>query len=119
MTESGSPTSHTARSSTVNLALHSSSAREKLLVSDSIVGAFPEYDESEDGDDDAGFGDDFDDFEEGGEDAEFGDFDQGFQDTKAVPAASLQSLPTIMPSFVSRLAIHTSNHADVIIFSTC
>lgn len=52
------------------------------------------------GDDDGGFGDDFDDFEEGEEDAEFDDFDDGFQE--AEPAAvQTQPQPAPVVSFVS------------------
>jgi hypothetical protein len=101
VTESGSPTSHDNRSSSISSAPSSSS---ETPVDKPRVGAFPEYDESEDGDndeDDGGFGDDFDDFEEGGEDAEFGDFDGGFQEAEAAPIPAAQSLPTITPSFVS------------------
>ncbi len=92
MTESGSPTSHVARSQTINHARRKSSAGK----------AVAEYDEAEDGDDDADFGDDFDDFEEGGDDAEFDDFDGGFQERERVPIPQSQSLPTIAPYFVSR-----------------
>ena len=92
MTESGSPTSHVARSRTMNRARPKSSAGKVVA----------EYSEVEDGEDDADFGDDFDDFEEGGGDAEFGDFDRGFQEAERVPIPQSQSLPTIAPSFVSR-----------------
>ncbi|KAL1884253.1 hypothetical protein VTK73DRAFT_3237 [Phialemonium thermophilum] len=37
------------------------------------------------------FGDDFDDFEEGGEDAEFGDFDDGFEEPEGQSARNLDS----------------------------
>jgi len=52
--------------------------------------------------DDDGFGDDFDEFEEGDEDADFGDFDDGFQQAEAPAAAQpLASQPqTSIPSFV-------------------
>jgi hypothetical protein len=104
VTESGSPTSHAARSPTINHARRKSSA----------ANAVAEYNEGEDGDDDADFGDDFDDFEEGGDDAEFDDFDGGFQEAEAVPNPPLQSLPTIAPSFVSRSATCTIPNSDVI-----
>ena len=50
-----------------------------------------------------GFGDDFDDFEEGDEDAEFGDFDDaGFQEAETAPTeAPVQSLPQVSAAFVS------------------
>lgn len=50
-----------------------------------------------------GFGDDFDDFEEGDEDAEFGDFDNaGFQEAETAPVeAPVHSLPQVLPAFVS------------------
>jgi hypothetical protein len=92
VTESGSPTFHVARFPTIN------HARRKSSAGKVVAG----YNESEDGDDDADFGDDFDDFEEGGDDAEFDDFDGGFQEAEAVPIPPLQSLPTLALSFVSR-----------------
>lgn len=106
MTESGSPTSHVARSSTVNHARRISFAGKKASSSDPRGDNIDEYDDGKDGDDDADFGDDFDDFEEGGEDAEFGDFDGGFQEAETVPIHQKQLLPTIATSFVSRSTIH-------------
>jgi len=94
VTESGSPTSHAARSPTIN------HARRKCSAGKAIIEY--EEDQDQDGDDDADFGDDFDDFEEGGDDAEFDDFDGGFQEAEKVSIPRSQSLPTIEPSFVSR-----------------
>lgn len=97
MTESGSPTSHAARSPTIN------HARRKISAGKAVW----EYDEGGDGDgdNDADFGDDFDDFEEGEDDPEFDDFDGGFQEAEKIPIPQSQSLPTIAPSFVSRSEI--------------
>ncbi len=50
---------------------------------------------------DEGFGDDFDDFEEGDEDAEFGDFDNGFQEAESTIPQIHPNHP-IPPAFVSR-----------------
>jgi len=104
VTESGSPTSNVARSPTINHARRKSSTGK----------AVDECNEGEDGDDDADFGDDFDDFEEGGDDPEFDDFDGGFQKAEAVPVSQSQSLPTIAPSFVSRLTACKIPRSDVI-----
>jgi hypothetical protein len=106
VTESGSPTSHVARSPTINHARRKSSAGK----------AVTEYNEGEDEDedDDADFGDDFDDFEEGGDDAEFDDFHGGFQEAEAVPSPPIHSLPTIALSFVSRLTACKLPKSDVI-----
>lgn len=104
MTESGSPTSHVARSPPVKHTRRKSSAG-KIVA---------EYIEGEDGGDDADFGDDFDDFEEGGDDSEFDDFDGGFQEPEAIPIPPLQSLPTVAPSFVSRSTACRIQHSDMI-----
>jgi hypothetical protein len=92
LTESGSPTSHSDRPSTINNTRSNSSGADGL-----ITASKDDYDEDEDGDD-GGFGDDFDDFEEG-DDQDFGDFDDGFQEPEAVAPAPQQFLRT--PSFVS------------------
>jgi hypothetical protein len=94
LTESGSPTSDTIRSSTISHVRRKSSVPKK-------DGSFDEYNEDGDGEDE-GFGDDFDDFEEGGEEADFDDFEDGFQEPQAVSSPPVQSLPTIAPLFVSR-----------------
>ncbi|KAH6671400.1 hypothetical protein B0J14DRAFT_670537 [Halenospora varia] len=90
LNESGSPTSPTPRSPSINHTRRKSSAASKK------VEPIDDYNEDEDGSD-GGFGDDFDDFEEGEEDAEFGDFDEGFQEVPLAPAP-VQSLPTA-PAF--------------------
>lgn len=98
LTESGSPTSHGARSSIISHARRKSSGAGKRTATD-------EYNEEEDGEDgedgeDDGFGDDFDDFEEGEEDAEFGDFDDGFQESQPAPPPPPQRAVSNL-SFVS------------------
>lgn len=95
LTESGSPTSIALRSPTaINHPRRKSSVAKKSE-------AMAEYDENGDGEVD-GFGDDFDDFEEGDEEADFDDFEDGFQEPEAVNSPPIQSLPTLAPSFVSR-----------------
>lgn len=101
LTEPGSPTSSTIRSSSIT-PLPQSLAEATSESKD--------YDEEEDGDE-SGFGDDFDDFEEGGEDAEFGDFDDGFQEA-GTPTAPVQSLPHVAASFVSDTVAHLK-HGEV------
>ncbi|KAI1368557.1 hypothetical protein F5Y08DRAFT_295205 [Xylaria arbuscula] len=70
--------------------------RRKSSTTKSITSLRPD-EETSDADDD--FGDDFDDFEEGGEDADFGDFDDGFQQanepTPAQPQLSMPSFPIL------------------------
>lgn len=86
--ESESPTFASPRSPKVT----SHSRRKSSLGGKKTPAAATEYDE-EVGEDE-GFGDDFDDFEEGEEDAEFGDFDEGFQESLApVPQPSLPASP--------------------------
>jgi len=102
LTESGSPTSKSVRSSSISTIKRKPSSvfeNPTQAASTSL-----EYDEDEDGEAGGGFGDDFDDFEEGG-DADFGDFDDGFQEPEAMVSPTPQSLPTVSPSFVSRIAI--------------
>lgn len=92
LTESGSPTSHGARSPTlVHARRKSSGAGRKALVGS--YGAEAGGIENDD------FGDEFDEFEEGEDGAEFGDFDDGFQEAQV---ATTQSLP-ISASLVSRI----------------
>lgn len=93
LTESGSPTSISDRSSTINNTRRNSLGAKALVV----LPKENEYDEDEDGDD-GGFGDDFDDFEEGDE-GDFGDFDDGFQEPEAIAPPPPQSLHTSL--FVS------------------
>ncbi|GAW18145.1 hypothetical protein ANO14919_076180 [Xylariales sp. No.14919] len=80
----------------VNQVLKFSSADErgKSSAARSITSLRDE--ETNDNDDD--FGDDFDEFEEGGEDADFGDFDDGFQQADAPisqPQVSIPSFPIL------------------------
>lgn len=97
MTESGSPTSHGARSSIISHSRQKSSSAGRKPATD-------EYNEEEDGEED-GFVDDFDDFEEGEEDAEFGDFDDGFHESQPAPPTPPQpAAPT--PSFVGLHSLH-------------
>ncbi|RFU28765.1 hypothetical protein B7463_g7570, partial [Scytalidium lignicola] len=70
----GSPTNPGARSKIIHTRRKSSGARLQQ------ASAFADYNEVENDAENDGFGDDFDDFEEGDEDAEFGDFDDGFQE---------------------------------------
>jgi hypothetical protein len=92
LTESGSPTSHGARSPTLTHSRRKTpGAGSKALAGSHGAGA--------DGDEEDEFGDDFDEFEEGEDDAEFGDFDDGFQEAQI---AATQSLP-ISASLVSRM----------------
>lgn len=62
-------------------------------------------DEDDDGGGDDAFGDDFDDFEEGDEEAEFDDFDDGFQEP-VTPAAPPSSAPAVQPLSFVRLTSH-------------
>ena len=119
VTESGSPTFHGARFPPIDTSSQRSAPGKEISEPGSDARAVVGYDESEEGDNDADFGDDFDDFEEGAEDAGFGDFDSGFQEAKAVPVPSLQSLPTIAPSIVSRSAVCIYQHAKVTTVSAC
>lgn len=105
MTDSGSPTSHAARASTINHIRRKSSLAGKVTSVGSGTGPEADNEELEDENEGADFGDDFDEFEEGDGDAEFGDFDGGFQKTEEVPVPPLQSLPTITPAFVSGPAV--------------
>lgn len=102
LTESGSPTSKSVRSSSISTIERNPSSTSENPTQDASTSL--EYNEEEDGEAGGGFGDDFDDFEEGG-DADFGDFDDGFQEPEAMVSPTPQSLPTVSPSFVSRIAI--------------
>lgn len=67
-----------------------------------------EYDEDEDGDE--GFGDDFDDFEEGGDDADFDDFEDGFQQAEPEAPAPAPAAPPVMPPSTLPYVSFTSCH---------
>lgn len=113
LTESVSPTSPLHRSD------HRTYTRRKRSVSGSPAiaddGGFgpmhyevPTTYQAQEEDDDGGFGDDFDDFEQGEGDEDFGGFDEGIQKTLDQESQIdteqdvHQSLPSTIPSFVSR-----------------
>ena len=81
----------------------STHGRRKSSATKSITSLHDE--KTNDADDD--FGDDFDEFEEGGEDADFGDFDDGFQQanesTPAQPQVSVPSFVCLVPSLDSHI----------------
>lgn len=104
------PTTQSARSSSISTPKRRSSTITEISTLAAPVSL--DYDEEEDGDTGGGFGDDFDDFEEG-EDADFGDFDDGFQEPEAMVSPASQSLPTVSPSFVSRLAIDKQPFSNI------
>lgn len=83
--------------------VRSSKSRRKSSVA-KPKGVDPDDDDgggSGGGGDDEGFGDDFDDFEEGDEDAEFDDFEDGFQEPETPAAPVPTSAPAVQPlSFV-------------------
>lgn len=67
----------------------------------------PKAADADNGDDE--FGDDFDDFEEGDEDADFDDFDDGFQEPETPVAAPIppSTAPAVQPlSFVGPFHTH-------------
>lgn len=92
LTDPGSPTSIGIKSPTGTRARRTSSAASRNTAK-----------EGEDEDEDAGFGDDFDDFEEGEQDAEFDDFEEGFQEAEPAVVQSRQPPAPSPPvfSFVS------------------
>ncbi|KAI9732071.1 MAG: hypothetical protein M1818_007666 [Claussenomyces sp. TS43310] len=90
----GSPTSNADRSPSISHARRNPSETEKTLMAEECA----DYDEAEDGEADAAFGDDFDDFAEGEEDAEFGDFNDDYREPEAVPSPPPQPV-AVAPFF--------------------
>jgi Domain of unknown function (DUF5102) len=106
VTESGTPTSSATRSQVISHTRQRSSTLKKSPIEYSSSAGVNIGDDGQDDEEGEGFGDDFNDFEQGGEDAEFGDFDDGFQEAEATQSLSAQSLPKIIPSFVSSNSPH-------------
>lgn len=80
------------------------SRRKSSVAHSNTEGEGGADDEDDDGSGDDAFGDDFDDFEEGDEEAEFDDFDDGFQEP-VTPAAPPSSAPAVQPLSFVRLTL--------------